>query len=147
VRGHFGIGIYHSEYVVNVGTLWRSAHVLGANYLFTIGKRWPHQASDTTKAWKHIPLFEFLTFEDFREHLPYGTRIVAVELDDAALPIANYCHPERCAYLLGAEDHGIPADVLSRCDEIVQLPGAYCLNVAVAGSLVMYDRLSKAAKP
>ena len=31
-------------------------------------------------------------------------------------------------------------DVLARCKETVQIQGDYCYNVAVAGSIVMYDR-------
>lgn len=44
---------------------------------------------------------------------------------------------------MGAEDHGIPEKVLERCQAIVQIPGRYCYNVAVAGSIVMYDRMAK----
>lgn len=51
-------------------------------------------------------------------------------------------HPLRALYLLGAEDHGLPPEVLARCHEVVQVPSPspYSLNVAVAGSLVLYDR-------
>jgi len=30
--------------------------------------------------------------------------------------------------------------VLNDCDRIIQLPGEHCLNVSVAGSIIMYDR-------
>ena len=77
------------------------------------------------------------------KHVPYDCPVVAVELDEHSIPLKNYKHPERCIYLLGAEDHGIPPEVLKRCKDIVQLPGDHCLNVSTAGSIVMYDRINK----
>ncbi|MFK5282415.1 TrmH family RNA methyltransferase, partial [Lacticaseibacillus paracasei] len=52
-------------------------------------------------------------------------------------------------YLLGAEDHGLPDVVIQRCHRLVSLESVRTpsFNVAVAGSLVMYDRLIKGLKP
>jgi len=51
----------------------------------------------------------------------------------------------KAIYILGSEDHGVPKSVLRSCREVVSLEaeeyGSY--NVAVAGSLVMYDRMTK----
>lgn len=142
-RGYFGIGIFHGKNSENVGTLWRSAKIFGADFIFTIGKRYQGQCSDTMKTPKHVPLFHYADWDDFFSHVPYNCPVVAVELDERSHPIKNYVHPERCIYLLGAEDHGIPPEILSRCREIVQLPGDFCLNVSTAGSIVMYDRIIK----
>lgn len=57
-RGFYGIGIVGSKTPINVGTLWRSAGILGASFIFTAGRRYPQQASDTIKAWRHTPFFE-----------------------------------------------------------------------------------------
>lgn len=38
-RGYFGIGIFHGKSSENLGTLWRSAAILGADFIFTIGKQ------------------------------------------------------------------------------------------------------------
>ena len=38
---------------------------------------------------------------------------------------------------------GLPEEVIAACDDIIQLPGDYSLNVSVAGSIVIYDRLLK----
>lgn len=144
-RGHFGIGIYGSKTPVNVGTLWRSAGILGAAYIFTVGRRYPKQASDTIKAWKHIPLLHFDGLDDLIDHLPYGSQLVGVELDDRAKALGDFSHPERACYLLGAEDNGLPDRVLNRCVSVVRLPGDHSLNVAVAGSIVTYDRIARSA--
>lgn len=140
-RGFFGIGIVGSKTPINVGTLWRSAGILGAGYIFTAGRRYPHQASDTIKAWRHTPFFEFGDDEALFGNIPKGTIPVAVELGGD--PLATFVHPERACYILGAEDTGVPPRVMRRCARVITIPGDYSLNVAVAGSIVVYDRILK----
>jgi tRNA G18 (ribose-2'-O)-methylase SpoU len=142
-RGYFGIGIVHVKKEHNVGTLLRTAQSLGAAFVFTVGRRYDRQASDTTKAWRHIPLYHHDTIDQLVDSLPYSCPLIGVELDPRARPISNYVHPERAVYLLGAEDHGLTPSERARCHQLVQLPGAYCLNVATAGSIVMFDRVQK----
>lgn len=142
-RGYFEVGIYHGKTPANVGTLWRSAFQMGASGIFTIGRRYPKQASDTVQAYRHIPLRDFATFDDFLAAQPYDCQLVAVEM--GGTPLSSFTHPERCIYLLGAEDHGLPAEVLAKCQRRVSLPSirTNSFNVSVAGSLVMYDRMVK----
>ena len=143
-KGYCGIGVLNSKTEVNIGTLWRSAFIMGASFIFTIGKRYKKQASDTPKSWKHIPLYNYDTFDEFYKKMPYNCRLVGVEPDERSIPIKNYTHPERCIYLLGAEDHGLTNEALDKCHELIILPGDICLNVSVAGSIVLYDRITKA---
>lgn len=56
-KGYFGIGIMNPKTEMNVGSLWRSANILGASYIFTIGKRIPKQASDTMRTCNSIPFY------------------------------------------------------------------------------------------
>lgn len=142
-RGFFIIGVERSKTEVNVGTLWRTAHLLGAAFIFTIGRRYKPQASDATKAWRSIPLLHFDRIEEMRDKLPHSCPLVGVELDDRARPLHEFTHPERAAYLLGAEDHGLSKEALGTCHALVKLPGRYSMNVAVAGSIVMYDRVAR----
>lgn len=143
-RGYFEIGIHHSKTPANVGTLWRSAFQLGAAGIFTIGKRYPRQASDTVKAFRHVPLREHADFDAFMAALPYDCQLVGVEMGGRSLE--KFTHPERACYLLGAEDHGLPPEVIKRCVHVVSIPAmrTESFNVAVAGSLVMWDRQTKA---
>ena len=140
MRGFYGIAVYHPKTEVNIGTLWRTANLMGARFLATIGHRYRRQSSDTLNTTDHIPLFAYDGFEDFRAHLPEGTILVAVELDDSAVMLEDFKHPERAVYLLGAEDTGIPPNILARCHRIVKINTPRSLNVAVAGSIVAYDR-------
>lgn len=138
-RGYFAIGIYEPKTETNIGTLWRSAHNFGADFIFTIGKRYKKERSDTTKAEKHIPLYSYSDWQDFVEHLPSGCEIVCVEQADGARKLGEVVHPERAVYVLGAEDYGIPEDKM-RGHQKVFIDTPMCLNVAVAGSIVLYDR-------
>lgn len=143
MRGYFGIGIERSKYEVNVGTLWRSAYSFGADFIFTIGKRYPHQWSDTTRAWRHIPYLEYTNVADFINHVPFSCPVVGVELDEKARPLESFVHPTRAIYLLGPEDGSLSKKALEACHYLVQFDSKHCVNVAVAGSIVMYDRQQK----
>lgn len=146
MRGYFGIGIYQSKTVENVGTLWRSAHNFGAKFIFTIGRRYKKQASDTTKAWKSIPLYNYETLEQFYENMPHDCRLFGVEQCERSEDLKDFQHPEQAIYLLGAEDHGLTAQIIEKCHGVISIDTPMCLNVAVAGSVLMYDRVSKLTK-
>ena len=143
MRGYFGIGIYQSKNIHNIGTLWRSAHNFGANFMFVIGNRYKRQSSDTTKAWRSIPFFEFQTFDDFWQKLPKECTLTGVEQCQRSRSVDETCHDERTVYLLGAEDHGLPENIIEKCHRIVHIETPMCLNVSTAGSIIMYDRKIK----
>lgn len=146
-RGYFAIGIYGAKNAVNVGGLWRSAASMGAAYIFTVGRRYREQASDTAKAFRHIPLFEYATFDEMRAQMPRGCLLIGVEQTDSSTDVSAFTHPDRAIYLLGAEDSGLPKGVAERCSRLIEIPSLRCLNVAVAGSIIMYDRNAKRQTP
>ncbi len=146
---YFEVGIYNSKWVQNLGTLWRSAHQLGAAGIFTIGKRYKNQPSDTLAVHKQIPLRNYEDFDHFYKCLPEKTILVAIE--KGGTPLSKFDHPKQAIYLLGAEDTGLPDDILKKCHTTVSLEAATAAayNVAVAGSIVLYHRvfgLEKATK-
>lgn len=141
--GYCGIGIMQHKRDHNIGTLWRSAYILGASYIFTIGKSYKKQTSDVLKTWARIPLFHYEDFDDFKKNLPYDCQLIGVELDDRSEPLHQFNHPKRAVYLLGAEDNGLPPKVRGACHKLIQLPGTNSLNVAVTGSIVLNDRVVK----
>lgn len=141
-RGFFGIGIYNAKTEANIGTLMRTAYLYQAAFVFTVGRRYSQQASDTPNTQMHIPLFHFHTIDDLVEHLPNGTPLVGVELDPRGRKLHEYTHPDRAAYLLGAEDSGLPQHVIDRCHSLVEIETIepQSMNVATAGSIIIYDR-------
>lgn len=147
MRGYFGIGIVGCKTAVNVGTLWRSAHNFGAAFLVVIHARYQRHASDTTHAQLHVPLYVYDTFEAFLQARPYNCPLIAVEQTPESCALEAFQHPHRAVYLLGAEDTGLPSTVLAHCQATVAITTPMCLNVAVAGSIVMYDRAQKQRGP
>jgi tRNA G18 (ribose-2'-O)-methylase SpoU len=139
------IGVYHPKYEVNLGTLWRAAHLFGASQIFTIGMRYKPQASDTSKAWRHIPLITYPDLDAFQACRPFRAPLVGVELTPEAVPVHEFEHPKQAIYLLGAEDHGLPARVLEKCQHVVRIEAVapWSMNVAMAGSIILHDRLVK----
>lgn len=142
-RGFYGIGIEYPRTAANIGTLWRSAQIMHADFMFVIGQRYQSVCTDTLKSWKHIPLFEFESFEHFHKSMPKDAKLVGIELDARSVPLTTYRHPQRAVYLLGSERDGLSAEALEHCNDVIQIPGEYSLNVSVAGSIVLYDRLLK----
>lgn len=143
-RGYFGIGICNGKFEENAGILCRSAQIFCASFIFSIGDRYKKVVTDTSKSFKSVPVYNYRDEKDFLMHTPYDVQLVAVEISDRSVSLSSFSHPERCIYLLGAEDSGIPKLILDNCQHIVQLPGDFSMNVSVAGSIVMYDRLVKA---
>lgn len=145
-RGYFAIGIEHCKTGYNIGSLWRSAQLYGAAFVFTVGRRYDKKrhvgAADTMSAIKHIPLLHFETTDNLVEALT-DCSLVGLELDPRSVMINCYEHKERACYILGAEDNGLTAETRQRCHALIQLPGEHSMNVACAGTVVMHDRWSK----
>lgn len=140
-RGFFGIGMFEPKEMKNLGGLLRSAQNFSAAFVFTIGARYhPKAPTDTLNTTKHLPLFHYQDFDDFCTHMPFGADLVAIELSEQAKPLETYSHPSRAVYLLGGEDRTLPAEVLGACKTVRQIATRYCLNVASAATVVMYDR-------
>jgi len=139
----FGIGIYQPKTSHNIGTLWRSAFILGASFIFIIDGKYTHQMSDTSKAWSKIPFYKYTDFDHFYNSMPHSTQLVGVEMADNSTPIKSFNHPPRASYLLGSENNGLPDFIINKCHKLVQLPGESSLNVSVSASIVLYDRINK----
>ena len=138
-RGYFGIGVYKPKNGENIGTLWRSANVFGASFIFIIGARFKKQPTDTLRTERHIPLYQYDTYQDFRNNIPHGCQMVGIECPGKE-KLASFKHPVSCLYLLGSEDNGLPQSILDDCQNVVEVEAKRCLNVSVAGSIVMYSR-------
>lgn len=140
-RGYFGIGAERISKSLNLGNLMRSAHGFGASFTFTIGAtyRAMEAAADTSKSRVHVPHFNWAGVDDLA--LPQGCKLVGIELLDQSIELPSFRHPLRAAYVLGPERGALSAKLLARCDYVVKIPTSFCINVAMAGAIVMYDRV------
>jgi tRNA G18 (ribose-2'-O)-methylase SpoU len=139
-RGYFAIGAERMSKALNLGNLMRSAHGFGASFTFTIGATYQalEARADTSKGRMHLPHYDWRSIDELA--LPQGCRLVGVELIDAAIDLPSFRHPLRAAYVLGPEQGSLSAPLLARCDYVVKIPTKFCVNVAMAGAIVMYDR-------
>ena len=142
MRGYFGIGVQGISKEQNVGTIARTAHSFGANFFFTIEPDVDVdllRVSDTSDAFDHVPYYEYSSVKDME--LPDKCSLVGVELMADSIDLPSFRHPLRAAYVLGPEMGSLSPDLVEKCDHIIKIPMKFCVNVGVAGALVMYDRL------
>ena len=141
-RGYCGIGVEGISKSANVGALLRTAHAFGAAFCFTVGAGFDARAnrrSDTADTPAHIPLWRFDDVDAIA--LPRECALVGVELLDDAIDLPSFRHPVNAAYVLGPERSSISPAVLARCRHVIRIPTRLALNLAIAGAVVLYDRL------
>ena len=147
MRGYFGIGVDRISKPMNVGNLFRSAHAFGADFVFTVSATYSRsegRKSDTSDTIAHLPFYSFPDVSSIV--LPKGCRLVGVELIDDAIDLPSFHHPPRAAYILGPERGEISPQILVRCDWVIKIPTKFCVNVGIAGAIVMYDRINSLGK-
>ncbi|MDH3814581.1 MAG: TrmH family RNA methyltransferase [Acidobacteriota bacterium] len=130
----------------NVGSLVRTAHAAAAAEVVLVGEReWNMEAAKTSELYTTVT--QLADIEAFRKHLESRRwNLVAVELDHRAVNLFDAEYPERPCFLLGAEVGGLPGELLDEAEMVVQIPQwglVPSLNLAIAGSIVVYDYLGK----
>ena len=141
MRGYFAIGAERISKPMNLGALMRTANAFGASFVFSINaEHHLKQAylADTSKSADQIPYYQWDAVDDMQ--LPRGCQMVGIELTDDAVMLPTFRHPPQAAYILGPEKGDLSPDILARCDHVVKIPTKFCINVSLAGALVMYDR-------
>lgn len=142
MRGYFGIGAERISKPMNLGSLLRTAHAFGASFAFTIGAGFEPRAvgrADTSASAENLPLHVYPDVDAME--LPLGCRLVGVELLPEAVDMPSFRHPARAAYVFGPERGSLSPELTARCDFLVRIPTRFCVNLGVAGALVMYDRM------
>lgn len=141
MRGFFGIGVEGLSKPMNAGNLFRTAHAFGGSFVFTIAATYSVNAarSDTSKTPHNLPWYTYDSPADLS--LPTGCQLVGIELLDEAIELPSFRHPLRAAYVLGPEMGSLSPALVKRCDHVIKIPTSFCVNVGVAGAIVMYDRL------
>jgi len=143
----FSLAAWNISKEHNVGSLVRTAHAVAATEVILVGSWvWNVEAARTAELYTNIRHFP----PDpgvFLDHLAAGGwNLVAVELGPRAVSLFEARYPDRPCFLLGAELGGVPSELLDAASTIVQIPQwglVPSLNLAVAGSIVVYDHLGK----
>ena len=140
MRGYSIVALENIKNKLNMGGVMRAARVYDAAAVVIAGRRFKDQCSDTTRAWRHMPVFEV---QDFWQVIPHGCVPVAVEITPQSRSLVNYTHPERAIYIFGPEDGSLSEQVINRCRDVIKIPTSFCMNLAATVNVVLYDRLSK----
>lgn len=142
MRGYFAVGAERMSKPRNLGAMIRTGNAFGASFAFTIDG---HHAlrdvnsADTSKGAAHLPYYAWDSLEQMV--LPQGCAVVGVELTDDAVDLPSFRHPVRAAYLFGPERGSLSPEATALCDHVVKIPTKFCLNVAVAAAVILYDRM------
>lgn len=142
MRGFFGVGVEGSHKIMNAGNLLRTTHAFGGSFFFFVRPAFDRhelELSDTARSISGMPVYHFDSADDL--FLPRGCKLVGVELTDDAIDLPVFRHPQQAAYVLGPEMGNLSPRMQARCDYIVKIPMKFCVNVGVAGAIVIYDRL------
>ena len=142
MRGYFAIGAEGINKGFNLGNLVRTSHAFGASFFFTVDASVSYaevKSTDTSHADIHMPFYAYKNMAEFT--LPKDCALVGVELIDAAIDLPSFRHPLRAAYVLGPEKGSLSPEMVARCDHVVKIPTKFCVNVGIAGAMVIYDRM------
>lgn len=143
MRGYAAIGLDRPKDTANLGGVLRAAQVYEASLVMLSGGRMGKYATDTMKAWRHIPCVEV---DDLWASVPFGAEPVVVELCERAKPIFNFVHPHSAFYIFGPEDSSVRKEIVERSPRVIYIPMNGCMNLAATVNVVLYDRLLKQQK-
>ena len=146
MRGYFGIGVEGLSKPMNAGNLYRSAHAFGASFVYTVASSYDPDVrkSDTSDTAGQLPFYSFDSVESMC--LPIGCALVGIELMDDAVDLPSFRHPRCAAYVLGMERGSLSPEMVECCDHLIKIPTKFALNLAAAGAIVMYDRLTSVGR-
>jgi tRNA G18 (ribose-2'-O)-methylase SpoU len=131
-------------YKANLGTLLRTCDAVGACMAVPATDHY-REALDQGDTLARRPCIHWCSTSKERwieRQRADGWRIVAVELAEGAVALPRLeVARERTIVLLGHEAYGVPEEIVETADACVEIPmvgQGKSLNVAVAGSLVLY---------
>ncbi|WP_205967452.1 RNA methyltransferase [Aquisalinus luteolus] len=142
MRGYFGVGAERISKARNLGTILRTANGFGASFVFTVQMHHSLRdinSADTSKGAQHLPFYPWPSLEEMQ--LPARCTLVGVELTDEAIPLPSFRHPMQAAYLFGPEKGSLSDEATAMCDHVIKIPTRFCVNVAVATAVILYDRM------
>jgi TrmH family RNA methyltransferase len=130
------LALWHVSDPGNVGTLIRAADAFGAGVALSEGCADPTGPKALRASMGSIFRVPVGAFDE-----AVGRRVALVS--HGGTPLSDVDVSGDVVFVLGAEREGLPDDVLAQCDAQATIPlagGAESLNVAMAGTLALYER-------
>ena len=148
---------YNIRSTYNVGAILRTCDCLGVSEVIFTGytpffdKGLPYEqeklrkqihktalGAEETLNWRRAEINDAIT--ELKEQ---GFAVLALEQGENSLNLADSPElPEKLALILGEEVHGIPAELLSRCDHLLEIPmlgKKESFNVSVAAGIALWE--------
>lgn len=142
----------------NVGAIFRTAEGFGVKHIVLSGytpyptitndTRLPHIREKLTKQIHKTALgaetmvpFDYEAELDLEALKTNGYKIVALEQNEQSVPLQDYQPPAKLALLLGEEVDGISSELMTQCDDIVEIAMVgkkESFNVSVAAGITLY---------
>ena len=131
----------------NLGTIIRSAHALGAQGLVlspgSVDPFSPKVVRASAGSLWQLPFVININFEELvRSAQEVGMKSIAMT-GGGKKTLNDYINllPKKSVFVFGNEAHGLPKEIITKCDEQVRIPmkaGAESLNLATSAALVIY---------
>jgi TrmH family RNA methyltransferase len=135
------LALWHVSDPGNVGTLLRAADAFGAGVALSAGCADPTGAKALRASMGAVFRVPVTGFDE-----PAGRRIALVPR--GGVPLVDIDLGGEVVFVLGAERDGLPENVLASCDGLATIPlagDAESLNVAMAGTVALYERARRAS--
>ncbi len=131
----------------NVGSLMRLIDNVGGDTLYLLDDENPKRESSIRKtaglSYKHVKLV-WLSSEEFFQAIPKDYTLVAIETNEASTNVFATKLPDKVAFLLGSEMHGLSEEHIHRCAHSVHIPmTGLCksMNISHALSIALFEWL------
>ena len=137
----------------NIGVIFRSADAFRVKHIYLCGitatppnKDIQKTALGSTKSvdWSYVKS----TIELVKNLQNQNIKVIAVEQAKKATLLQDFKPKNKTeyAFILGHEIKGVCQSVIDQCDEVIEIPQfgtKHSLNIAVCGSIVLWDLFSK----
>jgi len=129
----------------NIGNIIRLADNVGAKKVFILGADFHLRLSSIKKtaglSFNRVHL-SFVTPEEFFGDLDPDYRVIGIETSSDSVNIFKEKLPDKIAFVLGNERHGLPESILEKCRVKVHIPmtgPCKSMNVSHALSVALFE--------
>lgn len=150
------IVLYEPKYEINLGSVYRLGGCFGVDGIVACNDGYAKKikesdlSADTAKCRRTIPLERTGDILQWlKQNRTKDERIVVVEKLEGQATMPLFCHPENAIYVFGGESRTVPKEIIEYADYAVSIDMAkpvYCLNLAMAVAITLYDRSAKICK-
>ncbi|MGQ7867885.1 TrmH family RNA methyltransferase [Sunxiuqinia sp. sy24] len=131
----------------NVGSLMRLVDNVGGDTLYLLDDENPKRESSIKKtaglSYKNVKLVA-VSSEVFFQSIPKDYALVAIETNEESTNVFTTKLPDKIAFLLGSEMHGLPEKHIARCALSVHIPmtgRCKSMNISHALSVTLFEWL------